>query len=66
VDCSKNGNNGCDGGDMVLAYEYLKGKNSMYASDYPYTAEDDACKYNAAKGGVKITGNARVPKNNPA
>lgn len=40
VDCSKNGNYGCDGGDLPPAFDYVKSKGIMRESDYPYKARD--------------------------
>jgi cathepsin L len=59
MDCSTSyGNQGCDGGLMVLAYEYiLNNKGIDTESSYPYTAEDGtSCNYNSANSGATIDG----------
>ena len=45
VDCSGSyGNNGCSGGLMSNAYEFIKSTGGMPATaDYPYTAKDGKC-----------------------
>jgi len=44
VDCSKNGNAGCNGGSMELGFAYEEGVNVCSESSYPYTARDGSCK----------------------
>merc|ERR1712013_211941 len=44
VDCSKNGNQGCNGGSMELGFTYEKGVNVCSESSYPYTARDGSCR----------------------
>merc|ERR1719428_1230116 len=44
VDCSKNGNQGCNGGSMELGFTYEKGVNVCTESSYPYTARDGSCR----------------------
>mmetsp|Transcript_62028 Transcript_62028/g.192559 ORF Transcript_62028/g.192559 Transcript_62028/m.192559 type:complete len:480 (-) Transcript_62028:104-1543(-) len=43
VDCSKDGNEGCSGGSMDLAFTYLKGRAVCAAASYPYTASEGRC-----------------------
>jgi C1A family cysteine protease len=45
VDCSKNGNMGCNGGLMDYAFEYIETNPLQLESQYPYTAKDGHCKY---------------------
>jgi len=56
VDCAKNGNQGCKGGSMDLAFQYLEGQNVCTEDSYAYTAADGTCKSNCTtgipKGGV--------------
>jgi len=43
VDCSKGGNNGCSGGSMDTAFDYLKDHNACTESSYPYTGKEGTC-----------------------
>ena len=47
VDCSQSyGNHGCGGGWMERAYKYITDFGAELASDYPYIANVQKCKYN--------------------
>ena len=52
VDCDKSsgGNQGCNGGDMDLAFDYVKKNPLMLEDDYPYAGSDNQCNYDASKG----------------
>lgn len=51
VDCSGSyGNQGCNGGLMDNAFNYLESHKLMTEADYPYTAYDGSCHYDASKG----------------
>jgi len=54
VDCSKNGNMGCNGGLMDYAFKYIETNPLMLEGDYQYTARDGTCKYVASKGVGKV------------
>lgn len=44
VDCADNGNYGCNGGEMYLAFEWYQSHGACFEEDYPYTARDGTCK----------------------
>jgi len=46
VSCSTE-NNGCGGGMAYSAFEYYETHGEMAEAEYPYTAKDGNCKYNA-------------------
>ncbi|KAK9054554.1 hypothetical protein SSX86_025632 [Deinandra increscens subsp. villosa] len=65
IDCDTLENQGCNGGLMDLAFDYIKKRGGLTKEDYyPYTAADGRCdskKENAAV--VSIDGHEDVPKN---
>jgi C1A family cysteine protease len=65
VDCSAaQGNQGCNGGLMDQAFEYVKSKGLTTESNYPYTAQDGTCNSaKAAQEAVVITGYTDVATN---
>jgi len=66
VDCSysPDGNQGCNGGDMDLAFQFAETSALESESDYPYEASDDKCRYDASKGLVKVQSFVDVAQNN--
>merc|ERR1711907_91721 len=58
VDCSKQ-NNGCNGGLMDYAFQYIETAPLMLEADYPYTGTHSflsKCKYDSSKGVGKVVG----------
>jgi C1A family cysteine protease len=49
VDCDTGSNNGCEGGLMQTAMEYLQQNGVEGDASYPYVARDSSCKYNKSK-----------------
>ncbi|KAM9982843.1 hypothetical protein ACTFIZ_007365 [Dictyostelium cf. discoideum] len=56
IDCSGSyGNNGCGGGLMTLAFEYIiNNKGIDTESSYPFTGEEGKCLYNPSNIGAEL------------
>jgi len=47
---------GCDGGDMRVNFDYFKKKGLMLDSAYPYTEKRSTCRYDSKKAVAYISG----------
>lgn len=65
VDCDTNENQGCSGGLMDLAFEFIKEKGGLTSEIvYPYQASDETCDKNKENAPVvSIDGHEDVPEN---
>ncbi|KAJ0017693.1 hypothetical protein Pint_10450 [Pistacia integerrima] len=65
VDCDRNGNGGCSGGDMKNAFKYIiENKGLASDTDYPYQGTDGICeKEKEEDPEAKITSYGVVPPN---
>lgn len=63
IDCSTDeGNEGCDGGLMDQAFQYIKINRGIDTEEsYPYEAVDDVCRYKAANRGAEDIGYTDIP-----
>lgn len=63
IDCSGSfGNQGCSGGFMNNAWDYLEKNCLAYEGEYPYAAVDNTCKY--VKGRNKISTYTTIAQGN--
>ncbi|KAG4933030.1 hypothetical protein JHK87_047032 [Glycine soja] len=67
VDCDTTQNQGCNGGLMESAFEFIKQYGITTASNYPYEAKDGTCDASKVnEPAVSIDGHENVPVNNEA
>jgi len=68
VDCSKKfGNNGCNGGLMDFAFQYIKQNHGIDTeASYPYEAKEGKCRYKKQNSGATDTGFVDVPQGDEA
>ncbi|PSR89486.1 Vignain like [Actinidia chinensis var. chinensis] len=68
VDCDNKENQGCNGGLMDLAFEFIKQKGGITTEEnYPYKAEDGTCDVSKENYPVvSIDGHENVPENDEA
>ncbi|KOC68850.1 Cathepsin L [Habropoda laboriosa] len=66
IDCSgQYGNNGCNGGMMDGAFQYIKNNAGLDTeATYPYEAKNDQCRYNARNSGAADVGYVDIPEGN--
>lgn len=66
IDCSSRyGNNGCNGGLMDNAFQYVKENHGIDTENtYPYEAEDDKCRYNPKNSGATDKGFVDIESGN--
>ena len=65
VDCDreKGGNEGCNGGDMALAFEYVEKNPRESEADYGYEGKDGDCIYDRSKGVGTVSNYINVKPN---
>ena len=60
VDCDPK-SNGCGGGEMYYAFEYVANKGICTEEEYPYHAKDEDCKDDKCTAAIHIQGYEEVP-----
>ncbi|KAL3268647.1 hypothetical protein HHI36_007751 [Cryptolaemus montrouzieri] len=64
IDCSwAEGNEGCGGGLMTSAWEYVQKNGCESEDDYPYKEVDGKCRFEQVKSVVSISGYVEINKN---
>ncbi|XP_063622456.1 procathepsin L-like [Cydia splendana] len=65
IDCCTNkyGNNGCNGGWMNSAFQYIKDNGGISGdASYPYQADQQQCRYNSRNAAATCTGYVSIPQ----
>lgn len=64
MDCAggEYGNNGCNGGLMNSAFDYIADHGIETETDYPYRAVDQRCKAAESRSKFRIKGHYDVPE----
>jgi len=66
VDCSSSfGNEGCNGGMFDAAFQYTESSKLETEDEYPYTAQDGTCNFDASEGAVGAVSYEDVTSNSP-
>ena len=65
IDCSTDGNNGCNGGMMDYAFSYIASSGGLHTEEaYPYLMEEGTCdQKSSSEEVVTISGYEDVPEN---
>jgi cathepsin F len=64
VDCDHNGDQGCNGGLMDNAFQYLMNAGGLeLESEYPYAGRENTCRFDKSKVALKVTGFSDISKN---
>lgn len=62
IDCSSNyGNNGCNGGNMALAFSYVRDYGIVSENDYPYTESQGICRQDPSRIVTRVSGSVSIP-----
>lgn len=65
VDCSLSyGNEGCNGGLMTFAFQYVQDNGIADEKTYPYTGYSQGCTYNKSMSVLSISGYTKIPSKN--
>jgi cathepsin L len=62
VDCVNPAHDGCNGGSIGGGYEYLQTHSQMLSADYPFMMKFGTCKYQPAKGKVRVKDEVQLPR----
>jgi len=62
VDCVQGSSQGCNGGEMIDAFDYVAQNGIEFEDDYPYTARTEQCKFDADKAVIVNHGYLNVTR----